>query len=83
MRLLVHQAVICDVLHAVVELVDHRESIGHLKALDILVGYALEYLEYTSQAVLVGDDDHALILHYTLGDYIVPKGSHTLDTVLH
>lgn len=82
MSLLVHQAVVVNVLHILIELVNNWQSVRYFKLFYLFVTDALQVLEESAEGVLVRHNDHPLLV-LNLAYYLVfPEGHHPLHSVL-
>ena len=79
MRLLVHETVIVEELHIIVEFKHDGQSIWNLVPFDLRVAQALQNFENAAKCILVANDDHALIIHNLRTDDVVPEWHNAFD----
>ena len=80
-RLLVHEAIVLDVLHVFVKLVYDWQGIGHFELFDILITYLLNVLEECPQSVFVRNNDHFLFVFHSGGDLVLPERNYSVQSV--
>ena len=82
MHLLIHETVIVEVFHVLVEFEYHRQRIWDLVPLDLLVAKALQDFEDAAEGVLVADDDYTLVVHHLRANDVVPERHDAINCAL-
>ena len=80
-RILVHQAVIVNVVDVFVEFVNNWEGIWNLVLFDVFIADALQVFENGSKTVFMGHYDNFLVVHYLSHDLVLPERYNSINCI--